>query len=1245
MQARLSEPFGHSKGDREHHIALLLLHVMKDIKIVRDAGAKSIDDLSSLKGINKITGFKGRINELKKCNNAGLKSIEKACDQLLSLTKNKKATLYADSRFTVAEESTKRIEKAREYGKAMIRFEKTGLSQSQVSALEDNPHKVLEAMLKRRKIVAGDLKPEVKERPSTRQTNISNDCAIARGFKLKDSSTFTIPPPEKDEWCYTTREIVQHLSSFPKGNAIKRFADELYSQKRVLLTSTPLLRHLRNYSDSQVLPKEGDFGGSRGRSPILQMNSICKTLNERELSNVSFVGDGLEESKEALTETRKRHLEEQGLDICMTDCTPNRTTVAMYDRFATLADPEISIVSMETTRKKSIMREVMSRSQRSIMSHVAGTLISGFEVGKWENKPKQLPKGAQEAHTMMETAIEMEMKPIEGHLICNTDDTGRFVTEGVGAKTMDKRRKTGKTSKISTKRDMRKVSSPWREATKADTFGNGVKCKFKVLISASGHVAPIVMHFYGLPESLLSVPFVVLEVKGLTIGGEVKPGCKDVGYVLLTRSKSKDDKELNDVTFTEVTLRWYHESVVIPFTHQLKTMANADEEVFLETGELGSENDRVKTRFKLDSDVSYLNYLRRPETIILNRKNGIVADKHGAAHTESSQACDLGKCFPTLTTQIGKLSMKDDRSSLKKRFVGLLDGCKEFTCRSKSISNAMIDAVSVAPEAYRKAFTRSKIQDSFAISGTNTQIGRNTFITCPNVNAMIKLCKINWSPELIQWFKSKVVDAVKEMIAKGFISETWFDANGFPKDTTIDGLEVIKICSIDQLHLHRHMILNHEYVQNYFEDAREVKLRKRQDREDTTFEIAKDTLRKNEAAELILKGMKDNWENLELKDFLKPNREELEAFVRVRKQQDLLGISVPIPTTKGSIDKVNEEVIADDGTSKYLIRWGFECKNLPVIANDPGSPRQITIAAVAYPSHVRVAELQLEMCPLEVTSDLVARACANFASLEDKGEEFAISQKANLQNLNPNTFANVLMSRIPRNLSSRGASIDHIVWNFVYCNAKLGAFIIKLHGCPLCDSALKKQLSKDSLFSNSFKSNLECISGRNDSVLDNIEDQLGAYMYDDEHELGIVRAGSAAVGLRKRHKAHVASSRQRTQTDMWSSFYSAYPHPGDDGKGKGSIGNFSQLRQVTGVRYKKVMKPQVVRMFNWDVKTLEMLQKKTIQGAESLSEKKHRMVCYFFEKLFDLMIGLDVNESSNAGFETFCGNWNRAQSC
>lgn len=66
-------------------------------------------------------------------------------------------------------------------------------------------------------------------------------------------------------------------------------------------------------------------------------------------------------------------------------------------------------------------------------------------------------------------------------------------------------------------------------------------------------------------------------------------------------------------------------------------------------------------------------------------------------------------------------------------------------------------------------------------------------------------------------------------------------------------------------------------------------------------------------------------------------------------------------------------------------------------------------------------------------------------------------------------------------------------------------------------------------------------------------------------------------------------------------------------------------------------------MFAWDERTTDILNNKKVAGASNLNEKKHRMVCYFFEKLFDLMMGLDDNLSSNPGFESFAGNWNRAK--
>ena len=134
------------------------------------------------------------------------------------------------------------------------------------------------------------------------------------------------------------------------------------------------------------------------------------------------------------------------------------------------------------------------------------------------------------------------------------------------------------------------------------------------------------------------------------------------------------------------------------------------------------------------------------------------------------------------------------------------------------------------------------------------------------------------------------------------------------------------------------------------------------------------------------------------------------------------------------------------------------------------------------------------------------------------------------------------------------------------------------------------------------------------------------------------------LGLRKRHKDHVKASTQETKTNLSSKFYTACPDPGKNGQTKGtSGGTFRQLRQVTGVRFKASMKNQVIELFSWEEHVVKKLEQKKLSGAPQLVDKRHRMVCYFFEKMFDLMIAPYNNLSSNAGFESFTGDWNRAQ--
>ena len=116
------------------------------------------------------------------------------------------------------------------------------------------------------------------------------------------------------------------------------------------------------------------------------------------------------------------------------------------------------------------------------------------------------------------------------------------------------------------------------------------------------------------------------------------------------------------------------------------------------------------------------------------------------------------------------------------------------------------------------------------------------------------------------------------------------------------------------------------------------------------------------------------------------------------------------------MDKVENEEIADNVKSIYLIKWAFDCKDSPVIAIDPGTPQQITIEPVAFPIHLRITERQCTQSSFQVSPDFIASACMNFASLEDRGEDFVETNKVNAHTLNPDFFAKVLMSRLPGNL-------------------------------------------------------------------------------------------------------------------------------------------------------------------------------------------------------------------------------------
>jgi len=84
-------------------------------------------------------------------------------------------------------------------------------------------------------------------------------------------------------------------------------------------------------------------------------------------------------------------------------------------------------------------------------------------------------------------------------------------------------------------------------------------------------------------------------------------------------------------------------------------------------------------------------------------------------------------------------------------------------------------------------------------------------------------------------------------------------------------------------------------------------------------------------------------------------------------------------------------------------------------------------------------------------------------------------------------------------------------------------------------------------------------------------------------------------------------------------------------------GKWSDLKIVTGVRWAKEDRENVVGLFQWNQDVLGGLQRNRTRGT--LMDKKERMVAYLFETVLGLCIVNSKNISSNPSFESFNGSF------
>ena len=86
-------------------------------------------------------------------------------------------------------------------------------------------------------------------------------------------------------------------------------------------------------------------------------------------------------------------------------------------------------------------------------------------------------------------------------------------------------------------------------------------------------------------------------------------------------------------------------------------------------------------------------------------------------------------------------------------------------------------------------------------------------------------------------------------------------------------------------------------------------------------------------------------------------------------------------------------------------------------------------------------------------------------------------------------------------------------------------------------------------------------------------------------------------------------------------------------------GKWSDLKMVTGVRWAKEDREEVVGLFVWDQNVLQRLEKSKVRG--DMLDKQERMVAYLFETVLGLSIAPSKNISSNPSYECFNGSFKR----
>lgn len=991
-------------------------------------------------------------------------------------------------------------------------------------------------------------------------------------------------PPEATNILVTAKKVLPIIQDWGRLKLVPVGKSALYRLMKRSKAKLPIIDNWHNH----------------GRPPLLSVQEV-EGLVEKRTSGGNTIG--VREMQEDLIRAKHATLNARGFSSVGSKPMSNKTAKNYLGLALEFGR------AVESVPSKSVTRETAEHSLINAQSFAVTVGGSGIFPCKPRFPP---PEGNFFDRIFRETFGWDEVCAVDPALLTSTDDCTFVCSEDV---------KAG-------------GGREWRVASKVNSSTRGVyqmdpasqftchRIVGSFTMAGNGTLAPFVFTLKGLSVRELSVPFAVLPVPGLCIGGGVTPGAQPVGYICFVQGGS--ETEAGTQSGERQFCSWYRTAIMRPFVQANR--AN-----------LGHvDGTPVPDDF---TAVTWMDGAALPIAAVVDELSleveallKIIVCKHCAASSATEQPCDLSVIFRVLKllAATGTTTTPAQRS-LRAKIKSSIQGCDELNLKDAQIKT-VCDFLACVPDNLTKACTGKNIIDGFTSAG---MLDKET-ATWPDFKNVLGTCRRPLLEAEVALCHSSYPQLLKRFLDDGWVDDEMYEVLGFPVDLNYLGEPIRRPAGITNEICQRSKCLSNPTQRRLRRDQEEKLRAKISSKSELANSKVLTVLSDNKSCELKLLELlamppttsTRMLSGSTLAHFSACSAPHLKAFVQVRTFESIEDSRGHTWPKKGKLTE------AAQGAEVTLIKQAFDLRKASVRlkaavavvapqAMAQAAPLVITAAGATVPPSTWLKNaLWLE----RVDAGLIGR----------RGVVCSDGERADL-------LERLASSRLERHMAQRVDPKKHDSWVFRLIRDNLGILAaIAVHFGHVaedlkCASTESPLLADESLFVGAVGPQALVVQG--------------CYLTWDKVRKRWVRSGKVtgtpprSVGIRE--VEHVEGSMLATTAARSSLFYQSYP---DEGSLHYSDllrrGFRSSLSTFFGVVFDPtdaaaidfICAPSPTNgIFYWSDEALMRLGNINFSGDGSLRAKQLHATGYLFEIYYDLLIAPMDNISRSPGFETCLG--------